>query len=85
MKFKSILAKCVCVCLFVVFSFTLIACNVETMQGQNAQPLSVPTNVRVEDGILKWNPVEQAVGYTVEILSSSSATIRRTIPKRRRV
>ena len=61
----------VLVCLFV---FTLFACDTGTLQGNEAISLSTPTNLKVNNTTLTWNPVENAIGYTVKIQAGKNAS-----------
>lgn len=51
---------------------------IDTVQGGNAVQLTAPTNVHVANSTLKWNPVENAVGYTVEIKNGTNVNDGKT-------
>ena len=53
--------------------FLLASCDIGSLQGDEAKPLSAPTNVKISSTTLTWNPVENAIGYTVKIVSGSNA------------
>ena len=44
---------------------TLVGCDVES--EDIATPLSAPTNVRVENNVVKWTSVSNATSYLVQI------------------
>lgn len=55
------------ICIAAVLSLLgVTACDLQGV-GVKQKTLSAPTNVRVENGSLYWNPVEHASGYTVSI------------------
>ena len=54
--------------LLMVAMLSLTACNLgDLFGGEQATPLAIPENLRVEDTVLRWNSVEYASGYTVLI------------------
>ena len=55
------------------------SCNFDVVQGNKAVPLSAPTNVRVEGTTLKWNYVENAIGYTVKIVKGANLDINSSV------
>ena len=67
MKEIKRMSRVLAIMLVLAFAVSLVACETSFLQGKEAIPLSAPTNLRVSDAILKWNPIEQAIGYTVEI------------------
>ena len=74
MKKSNRLFKIICFICLILFTFSLVACGTDTLQGNEAKPLSVTTNVRIESGTLRWNAVEQSIGYTVEVKSGAEIT-----------
>jgi len=60
-----------------VSTVLFVACDdevIDTAQGGKAVQLKAPTNVHVVNSVLKWNPVEKAIGYTVEVKKGSNTT-----------
>ena len=71
---KNALAALLLIVMMFSAMFGLISCNVGTLQGNESKALSAPTNVKISVATLSWNPVENAVGYTVKIVKGSNAS-----------
>ena len=69
--------KIISVFMLVILCFVFAACNMDigAKTSKSAIPLSAPTNVRVDSSTLKWNFVENAIGYTVKIVNSANGDI----------
>ena len=57
------------------------ACDTDfgTLQGGKAVPLSAPTNVQVDGNTLKWNYVENAIGYVVKIVTGPNLDVNSAV------
>ena len=74
MKITKSISKITAVLLLCFFAFALVSCDTGTFQGKEAIPLSAPVNLKVSDSTLTWNPVENAIGYTVKIQQGKNAS-----------
>ena len=79
-RFKSLLnfkatMRIITLLLGIAMCFSMTACSILDLQGDKAVKLSAPTNIRINDGVLSWNFVENAIGYTVKIIGKENADI----------
>ncbi len=74
MKITKSISRITAVLLLCFFAFALVSCDTGTFQGKEAIPLSAPVNLKVSDSTLTWNPVENAIGYTVKIQQGKNAS-----------
>jgi len=71
---KNTVAALLLVIMLLSAIFGLISCDIGALQGNQSKVLPAPENVKISSTTLTWNPVENAVGYTVKIVSGADST-----------
>lgn len=65
--------------LLFVLCFSMVSCNNGQTQGNGTSVLPVPTNLSINNSVLSWNFVENAIGYTVKIVNGADADINNSL------